>query len=405
MADSESRRLGDLFKSRREKGRTGLPVMSVTINNGLVERGSLERKTDTNLSAEEHLLIKKGDIAYNMMRMWQGASGLATHDGIVSPAYIVLSPKSGIDPTFASYWFKSPRMIYLFGAYSYGLTKDRLRLYFKDFSRIPVSAPNIDDQRRIGSILVTSDKAISKINALIGVKEQLLRGVMQQLLPGTKRFKEFGAGTTNERPPEGWEFHKLGDLGSTYSGLSGKNKADFGTGTPYVPYLNIFDNSRIDPANLDYVQVSAVEKQNKVQYGDIFFTTSSETPGELGMSSVLLDELGTTYLNSFCFGYRLHSFDILIPEYARYVLRGPLFRRAIYRLAQGATRYNLSKTQLMKTLILLPQPNEQRKIAGALACIETDISMLRVLLKQVSDEKDGLLQALMHEDYPRRTTS
>jgi len=105
-------------------------VMSVTLNDGLVGRDTLDRKTDTNLDMDEHLLIKAGDIAYNMMRMWQGASGLAKHDGVVSPAYVVLAPKNGIDPVFASYWFKSSRMVYLFWAYSYGLTNDRLRLYF-----------------------------------------------------------------------------------------------------------------------------------------------------------------------------------------------------------------------------------------------------------------------------------
>ena len=72
--------------------------------------------------------MRKGDLAYNMMRMWQGASGLAGRDSIVSPAYVVVIPSDAIDPTFASYWFKSVRMIYLFWAYSYGITGDRLRL-------------------------------------------------------------------------------------------------------------------------------------------------------------------------------------------------------------------------------------------------------------------------------------
>src|SRR5947199_9322703 len=132
MPANGKQKLGDLFRNRRERGLPGLPVVSVTLNDGLVGRDALDRKTDTNLAPEEHLLIKAGDIAYNMMRMWQGASGLAQHDGIVSPAYVDLAPKNGIDPVFASYWFKSPRIVYLFWAYSYGLTNDRLRLYFKD---------------------------------------------------------------------------------------------------------------------------------------------------------------------------------------------------------------------------------------------------------------------------------
>src|ERR1017187_1434864 len=107
-----STKLGKVFKSRRERGHDGLPTISVTLNNGLVLRESLDRKTDTTLSPEEHLLVRKGDIAYNMMRMWQGASGLAHFDALVSPAYIVLEPKSGVDAVFASYLLKSPRMMY-----------------------------------------------------------------------------------------------------------------------------------------------------------------------------------------------------------------------------------------------------------------------------------------------------
>lgn len=102
-------KLGELFFSRREKGKAGLPTLSVTLNDGLVKREILGRKTDTNLSESEHLLVKKGDIAYNMMRMWQGASGRAENDGLVSPAYIVLAPNGNVDSLFASYLFLKPR--------------------------------------------------------------------------------------------------------------------------------------------------------------------------------------------------------------------------------------------------------------------------------------------------------
>ncbi len=99
-------RLGDYFSSRRERGTPGLPTLSVTLDRGLIFRDELERRTDTTLSPEEHLRVYPGDIAYNMMRMWQGASGLANSDAIVSPAYVVLAPKKTIDPKFAADLFK-----------------------------------------------------------------------------------------------------------------------------------------------------------------------------------------------------------------------------------------------------------------------------------------------------------
>lgn len=183
MATEISTTLGALFKNRRERGRAGLPLLSVTMGNGLIRRDSLERKTDTGLTDEDHLLVRRGDIAYNMMRMWQGAFGLAKEDGLVSPAYVVLEPGMDVDPLFASYLFRTPRMLHLFWAYSYGLTDDRLRLYFKEFARIPVRIPNIEQQRRIGHLLSTWDNQIELLHRRLRAAELLKRGLAQQLMP------------------------------------------------------------------------------------------------------------------------------------------------------------------------------------------------------------------------------
>src|SRR5690606_19966500 len=101
-----------------------------------------------------------------------------------------------------------------------------------------------------------------------------------------------------------------------------------------IPYMNIFQNDRIDPNRLDYVRVEVGGRQQLVRKGDVFFTGSSETPDELAMSSVLLDDLGECYLNSFCIGYRLADGAPLLPEYARYLFRGTEFRRSILKLSQ-----------------------------------------------------------------------
>jgi len=187
MVYEGNQKLGDLFISRREKGKSGLPTLSVTLTDGLVNRKTLERKTDTNLAENEHLLVKGGDIAYNMMRMWQGASGRAEEDGLVSPAYIVLAPTRNVDTLFASYLFKTQRLIYLFWAYFYGLTSDRLRLYFNDFSRIPVDVPRTEEQRKIAKILSTWDKAIETTEKLIENSKAQKKALMQRLRPTGKR--------------------------------------------------------------------------------------------------------------------------------------------------------------------------------------------------------------------------
>ena len=191
MAYKGRTKLGDFFSSRRDKGLPRLPTLSVTLNRGLVERDSLDRKTETNLEDNEHLLVRKGDIPYNMMRMWQGASGLAEKDGLLSPAYVVLAPKRDVDSLYASYLFKSSRLIYLFWAYSYGLTNDRLRLYFNDFKKIPVNIPSLPEQKKIALILSTWDKAIELTEKLLGESRQQKKSLMQQILTGKKRLRGF----------------------------------------------------------------------------------------------------------------------------------------------------------------------------------------------------------------------
>lgn len=180
-------RLGDHFESRQEPGREGLPTLSVTMNDGLVHRDDLDRRTETTLLPHQHLLVRTGDIAYNMMRMWQGACGLADTDGLVSPAYVVLAPKPTIDSRFAYHWFKSDRMAYLLWAYSHGLTSDRLRLYFDDFGDIPIAPPSLEVQQRIVAVIEAWDLAIAQVKSLISAKRRQLSGLLADLVLTRRR--------------------------------------------------------------------------------------------------------------------------------------------------------------------------------------------------------------------------
>lgn len=126
---------GDAFRNSRAKGEAGLPIYSVTIDRGLVPRDTLDRQLAADAEDGVNLRAQKGDLVYNMMRMWQGAVGLAEQECMVSPAYVVLAPKKGTSSEFFNFWFKSARMLHLLWAYSHGLTNDRLRLYFDDLRK------------------------------------------------------------------------------------------------------------------------------------------------------------------------------------------------------------------------------------------------------------------------------
>ena len=200
------------------------------------------------------------------------------------------------------------------------------------------------------------------------------------------RFPEF----TDE-----WQVKKLGDIGATYNGLAGKSGDDFGAGANFITYMQIFSNSKISK-NFGKVKINPGEKQNTVKYGDIFFTTSSETPEETGYTSVLLDSPTDTYLNSFCFGYRADK-NILSPEFARYLFHSSGVRSSIVRLAQGSTRYNISKVQMMQLSVELPPIDEQEKNADFLTAVDERIAVSEKKLELLETYKRGVMQKIFSQ--------
>ena len=191
-----------------------------------------------------------------------------------------------------------------------------------------------------------------------------------------------------------WEKTTLGNIGETFNGLTGKSGADFGQGSPYITYKSIFDNSRIDLSRVELVTITDQERQkgtqNKVQYGDIFFTTSSETPEEVGMTSVLLDDIEDCYLNSFCFGYRLYSKEHILPEYMRFYLRTQGVRKKLFVLAQGSTRFNISKGEVMNVSVAIPEIKEQEKIAKFLSLLEERIDTQIKIIEDLKKLKSAI---------------
>jgi type I restriction enzyme S subunit len=174
---------GDLFTNRKEDGEAGLPIYSVTMNEGMVPRASFDRDFYDIEDPAGNKKACKGDIAYNMMRMWQGAQGVAVEDCMVSPAYVVLGPLEDVCSDFFAYLFKLPQSLHVLTSHSRGLTKDRLRLYFDDFKRVPLRVPKFPEQQRIANCL-------SSLDAVIGAQSRKLdglrthkKGLMQQLFP------------------------------------------------------------------------------------------------------------------------------------------------------------------------------------------------------------------------------
>jgi len=193
---------------------------------------------------------------------------------------------------------------------------------------------------------------------------------------------------------ESWEVKKLGEIGFTYSGLFGKSKIDFGHGEgKYITYMNIFSNPI---TNVDITAPIEIDiNQNEVEFGDVFFTTSSETPEEVGMTSVWLGSGKNTYLNSFCFGYRLT--EELDSYFIAYLLRSFNIRKKITYLAQGISRYNISKNKVMQICISRPKISEQYHIGSYFQ----NLDKLITLQQQKHDKLVTLKKAMLDKMFPK----
>lgn len=192
-----------------------------------------------------------------------------------------------------------------------------------------------------------------------------------------------------------WEQRKLGDMGSTYTGLSGRTKEDFGHGdAKFITYMNVFSNP---VANLDMTESVEIDsKQNCVKAGDVFFTTSSETPEEVGMSCVMPENADNIYLNSFCFGYRpTEKFDL---NYLAYVLRAESFRKEMTFLAQGISRYNISKNKVMEVEISIPSLDEQSRVGQYFSDLDHLITLHQRKCEQTKNLKKYMLQKMFPQN-------
>jgi type I restriction enzyme, S subunit len=201
--------------------------------------------------------------------------------------------------------------------------------------------------------------------------------------------------------PNGVEFKELGELGDFYSGLTGKSKDDFNNGnSKFIAYMNIFSNIAVDTDVDIFVKIKPNEKQNKIQFGDILFTGSSETPNDCGMSSVLTKKTDESlYLNSFCFGFRFYNTNLLLPEFSKYLFRDEQIRKQIEKTASGVTRFNISKKRFAKIKIPLPPLPIQQEIVKILdsfteleAWLEAELEAeLEARKKQYEYYRDELL--------------
>ena len=259
-------------------------------------------------------------------------------------------------------------------------------LKISDMLKYEIKLPSIEEQIKIGEYFDSLDHLITLHQRKCEQTKKLKKYMLQKMFPqnGAKVPEIRFYGFTYD-----WEQRKLGDMGSTFTGLSGKTKEDFGHGdAQFITYMNVFSNP---VANLEMTEAVEIDaKQNRVKKGDVFFTTSSETPEEVGMSCVMPENKDNIYLNSFCFGYRpTEKFDL---DYLAYVLRADSFRKEMKFLAQGISRYNISKNKVMEVSIPIPNLEEQTMVGRYFSTLDHLITLHQRKCDELKKMKKYMLQ-------------
>lgn len=391
------KRNGSLFQQRNAVGEPDWPILEVSLRTGVRIRqfGSTKRKQVMSDKAK-YKCAKKGDFVYNMMRMWQGAAGIAPVDGLASPAYVVAKPFPHVNPAYFASLFRTEDYLAEIDAFSRGIVKDRNRLYWDQFKQIPTPYPPPAEQDDIVRFLDWANgrleraiRAKRKVIALLNEQKQAIihRAVTRGLDPSVP-LRDSGVPWIGEIP-EHWEMRRLKSMLSRNDG--GVWGSDFAPGGTIVlrSTEQAMDGSWLinDPAviRLSDGQV----KSALLEVGDIVVTKSSGSPSHIGKASLVTREIAEMRCCYSNFMQRLRTAHALAPEYLNLFLNSKTGRMHYQYSSTSTTGLgNLTRETIATLPIPVPDRSEQasvldgvrqrlKPIDEAISRLEREITLLR----------------------------
>ena len=323
--------------------------------------------------------IKENDVLLNITGASIGRTAVATYliaGGNVNQHVCIIRTNDLLNHNYLCNYIQTKKIQnYIYSLQTGG---SREGLNFEQVRSFPICYPSEIEQIKISHLISLLGRRIAIQSGLIEKLESLISGICKQFHDKT----------------ENWIQVSFIELGEDYSGLTNKSAGDFGKGKPYITYLNVNTNHIIDESQIQYVSVADDEKQNKVHWGDVIFTLSSETPDEVAVGSVYLGNCDELYLNSFCFGIHIVNEQYIYQPYLSYFISSPQFRKWVFPLAQGSTRFNLQKADFMKKKFLLPPIKEQKKLYDSLSTISKRVVIESSILSKLQLLKLYLLQQM-----------
>lgn len=337
--------------------------------------------TSKGLSQSAAKVFPKGTILYAMYASL-GECSIADVDLSTSQAILGISPSRSLDPDYL-YFVLSGRKEQVRGLGQHGTQANLNKGIVQDFG-IPL--PPLPEQRAIAAALSDVDDLIAALDRLIEKKRAVKTAAMQRLLTGRQRLPGFSGA---------WETKRLGDLFSFKNGLN-KGKRFFGQGTPIVNYMDVYSASELRAGDLQgRVTVDKREQENyAVERGDVFFTRTSETPEEIGIAAVMLDEPRETVFSGFVLRARPTSAE-LADSFKRYCFSTRAVRDQIESTSTYTTRALTNGRSLSSVVLHYPEWDEQVAIAAVLSDMDAEIAALEARRDKTKRIKQGMMQELL----------
>lgn len=384
----EQRKIGECFKERKENMPEG-ELISVTINEGIKKFSELGRHDNSNEDKSKYKKVCVGDIAYNSMRMWQGASGYSPYEGIVSPAYTILAPiEEVVDSKCISYLFKRQDMLRLFQVNSQGMTSDNWNLKFPILSEINIMvSSNIKEQQKITTFFSMLDNLISLHHRKLENLKKQKKGLLQKMFPekGKKvpeiRFPEF----TND-----WEQRKLEE----YLIVSTEKNKD-----------NTYDKGDVLSVSGDYGIVNQIEFQGRsfagvfvsnygvVHTGDIVYTKSPLKCNPYGIIKTNKGKVGIVSTLYAVYHPKKNIFSNFVQTYFELHTRMNNYMNPLVN--KGAKNdMKVSSQNALKGNVIFPSYEEQKTISEFFTNLDNLISLHQRKLEHLQKQKKALLQQM-----------
>ena len=351
-----------------------MELLSVTMNDGVKPRSEIEGKDNSSEDKSNYKIVRKGDMVYNSMRMWQGANGISPCDGIVSPAYTVLMPKQEINNGYFAALFKSVTLINEFRKNSQGMTSDTWNLKYPQIETIKVQIPSVSEQDKVSELFSVLDERIATQAQLVESLKKYKRGLLNKVFSNTD--------------------------GKIYPTVYLSEVADFLQGLTYSPsdvanagHL-VLRSSNIQNGTLSFDDCVYVDKSIpeslQVKCADVIMCVRNGSKSLVGKTALIPVDMPKTTWGAFMMIVRSKLNDTYIFHY----LNSQMFFSQVFKDTGTATINQITKGILNECRLPLPPVEERKKISKMLSTFDAKIYNAERTLYALMETRKALLQQL-----------